>query len=178
MSFPKFVYMTQNILFSNFARFCTPERCTRVHCLVLKNNPEFLDEPDTPLTFECPPPGSKAMSKPIPKRLLWSKNVYDPGPALLDPYTFSCRKFEYWFESHNIMYVINIPQGGKIKTRPKLRIWPCFFKMAVKTSILTRWNDKYSSSETTWLRGVIRVSIPTKLRLTDWMKSVAWLFEV
>ena len=37
--------------------FCTPKRCTRVQYLVLKNNPnydEFLDEPDTPLTFEWP----------------------------------------------------------------------------------------------------------------------------
>ena len=40
MSFPKFVYMT---LFSNFARFCTPKRCTRVQCLVLKNNPNYVN---------------------------------------------------------------------------------------------------------------------------------------
>ena len=37
MFFPKFVYMTKNTpFFSNFARFCTPKRCTRVQCLVLK----------------------------------------------------------------------------------------------------------------------------------------------
>ena len=44
--------------FPSFARVCTPKRCTRVQCLVLKNNHilrEFLDEPDTPLTFEWPP---------------------------------------------------------------------------------------------------------------------------
>ena len=28
--------------FFNFARFCTPKRCTRVHCLVLKNNPNYV----------------------------------------------------------------------------------------------------------------------------------------
>ena len=28
--------------FSNFARFCTPKRCTRVNCLVLKNNPNYV----------------------------------------------------------------------------------------------------------------------------------------
>ena len=43
MSFPEFVNMTKNIpFFSNFARFCTPIRCTRVHCLVLKNNPNYV----------------------------------------------------------------------------------------------------------------------------------------
>ena len=30
-------------LFSNFARFCTPKRCTHIHCLVLKNNPNYVD---------------------------------------------------------------------------------------------------------------------------------------
>ena len=30
-------------LFSSFARFCTPKRCTRVHCLVLKNNPNYVN---------------------------------------------------------------------------------------------------------------------------------------
>ena len=29
-------------IFSNFARFCTPKRCTRVYCLVLKNNPNYM----------------------------------------------------------------------------------------------------------------------------------------
>ena len=47
-------------LFFNFARFCTPKRCMRVQCLVLKNNPnlrEFLDEPDTPLDIRVAPGG-------------------------------------------------------------------------------------------------------------------------
>ena len=38
--------MTQNALPPpppNFARFCTPKRCTRVHCLVLKNNPNYVN---------------------------------------------------------------------------------------------------------------------------------------
>ena len=30
-------------LFSNFARFCTPKRCTRVQCLVLKNYPNYVN---------------------------------------------------------------------------------------------------------------------------------------
>ena len=29
--------------FSNFTHFCTPKRCTRVHCLVLKNNPNYVN---------------------------------------------------------------------------------------------------------------------------------------
>ena len=59
MSFGEFVSMTKNTpLFSNFARFCTPKRCTRVHCLVLKKNPNYVNfwTPDTPLTFERTPP--------------------------------------------------------------------------------------------------------------------------
>ena len=45
--------------FFNFARFCTPKRCTHVHCLVLKNNPNYVNfwmSLIPPLTFECPPP--------------------------------------------------------------------------------------------------------------------------
>ena len=33
------LYDQKHTLFSYFARFCTPKRCTRVQCLVLKNNP-------------------------------------------------------------------------------------------------------------------------------------------
>ena len=49
ISFPKFVNTTKNTpFFPNFTRFCTPKRCTRVHYLVLKNNPNhtifFLQE--------------------------------------------------------------------------------------------------------------------------------------
>ena len=46
-------------LFSNFARFCTPKRCTRVHCLVLKNNPNymiFLTRMISNFKYKCPPP--------------------------------------------------------------------------------------------------------------------------
>ena len=53
MSFPKFVNMTKNTpffsfffffsgLLSNFARFCTRKRCTHVHFLVMKNNPNYV----------------------------------------------------------------------------------------------------------------------------------------
>ena len=46
--------------FSNFARFCTPKRCTRVHCLVLKNNPNyviFFTRTISNFKCKCPPPG-------------------------------------------------------------------------------------------------------------------------
>ena len=44
MPFPKFVNMTKNTpFFSNFACFCTPEWCTRVHRLVLKNSPNYVN---------------------------------------------------------------------------------------------------------------------------------------
>ena len=43
MSFPKFVNMTKTHPFSNFACFCTPKWCTRVQCLVLKNNPNYVN---------------------------------------------------------------------------------------------------------------------------------------
>ena len=40
MPFPKFVNMTKKVF--NFTRFCTPSRYTHVHCLVLKNNPNYV----------------------------------------------------------------------------------------------------------------------------------------
>ena len=72
MSFPNFVCMTKNTpFFFNFERFCTPKRCTRVQCLVLKNNPNYVNFWTSlipPLTFECPPPpGLKGTRK-------WSQN--------------------------------------------------------------------------------------------------------
>ena len=43
VSFPKFVKMTHNTpVFFNFGWFCTPQRCTHVHRLVLKNNPNYV----------------------------------------------------------------------------------------------------------------------------------------
>ena len=45
-------------LFSNFARFCTPKRCTRIQCLVLKNNPNYVNFGRAwypPSHFEWPP---------------------------------------------------------------------------------------------------------------------------
>ena len=44
--------------FSNFARFCTTKRCTRVHCLVLKNNPNyviFFTRMISNFKYKCPP---------------------------------------------------------------------------------------------------------------------------
>ena len=59
MSFPKFVYMTKNTPFFPILHvFFTPKRCTLVHCLVLKNNPNYVNFWTSlipPLTFECPP---------------------------------------------------------------------------------------------------------------------------
>ena len=48
--------------FSNFARFCTPKRCTRVHCLVLKNNPNYVNfftRMISNFKYKCPPPGQR-----------------------------------------------------------------------------------------------------------------------
>ena len=55
------LYDQKHTLFSNFACFCTPKRCTRVQCLVLKNNPNYMNFWTSlipPLTFECPPQSS------------------------------------------------------------------------------------------------------------------------
>ena len=37
------LYDQKHTLFSNFTHFCTPKRHTRVHCLVLKNNPNYVN---------------------------------------------------------------------------------------------------------------------------------------
>ena len=64
MSFPKYVYMTKNTpFFSNFARFCTPKRCTCIQCLVLKNNPNYVNFWTSlipPLDIRVPPPPPRA----------------------------------------------------------------------------------------------------------------------
>ena len=37
--------------------FCTPKRCTRVHCLVLKNNPNYIfSRMISNFKYKCPPP--------------------------------------------------------------------------------------------------------------------------
>ena len=81
------LYDQKQTLFSNFARFCTPKRCTRVHRLVRKNNPDYViffyeddihsfqlqiqvptpplrgkgvfrvAHPHNPFLGQCPPPG-------------------------------------------------------------------------------------------------------------------------
>ena len=50
--------------FSNFAHFCTAKRCTHVHCLVLKDNPNYVNFFTRMISnFKCkwppppPPPG-------------------------------------------------------------------------------------------------------------------------
>ena len=72
MSFPKFVYMTKNTpFFPVFAHFCTPKRCTRIQCLVLKNNPNYVNfwMSLTPsLIFKCPPPPPRVFS---PFEIVW-----------------------------------------------------------------------------------------------------------
>ena len=58
-SFQNLSIWPKHTLFSSFARFCTPKRCTRVHCLGLKNNPNYVNFWTSlipPLTFEWPPP--------------------------------------------------------------------------------------------------------------------------
>ena len=53
------LYDQKHTLFFNFARFYTRKRCLRVQCLVLKNNPNYMNFWTSlipPLTFECPPP--------------------------------------------------------------------------------------------------------------------------
>ena len=68
-------------------------------------------------------------------------------------YTFSCRKFECWFESHICMSLIfHYVEKSIPGQTPHIPV----FQNGSKTPILTRWND--NSSETTWPRGVIRVS--------------------
>ena len=57
--FPNLSIWPKTHLFSNFTHFCTPKWCTRVHCRVLKNNPNYMNfwmSLIPPLTFECPPP--------------------------------------------------------------------------------------------------------------------------
>ena len=52
-------------LFSNFARFCIPKRCMRVHYLVLKNNPNyviFFYEDDIQPQIQVPPPQAKLLT--------------------------------------------------------------------------------------------------------------------
>ena len=71
MFFPKFVYMTKNTPFFPIMHvFCTPKRCTRVQCLVLKNNPNYVNFWTSlipPLTFECPPSPSPGHFCHLPK---------------------------------------------------------------------------------------------------------------
>ena len=87
MFFPKFVYIDQkHTLFSNFACFCTPKGCMRVQCLILKNNPNYVNfftrmisnfkykwfPPDPgiwmppPPSLSCTPHLYKASLEPIP----------------------------------------------------------------------------------------------------------------
>ena len=61
-------YGQKHTIFPNFARFCTPKRCTRVHCLVLKNNPNyvffffFFNEDYIQLQIQVPPGGDDSFS--------------------------------------------------------------------------------------------------------------------
>ena len=53
-------YDQKHTPFSIFARFCTPKRCKRVHCLVLKNNPNYVNfftRMIPNFKYKCPPPG-------------------------------------------------------------------------------------------------------------------------
>ena len=53
-------YDQKHTLFSNFACISIPKQCTRVHCLVLKNNPNYVNffyEDDIQLQIQVPPQG-------------------------------------------------------------------------------------------------------------------------
>ena len=60
VSFPKLVNMTKNTPFFPILHvFCTPKQCTRLHCLVLKNNPNYVNffmRMISNFKYKCPPP--------------------------------------------------------------------------------------------------------------------------
>ena len=63
-------YDQKHTLFFQFCMFCTPKRCMRVHCLVLKNNPNyvfffffFFYEDDIQLQIQVAPLGEVCPSK-------------------------------------------------------------------------------------------------------------------
>ena len=74
--------------FSNFARFCTPKRCTHVKCLVLKNNPNYVifwTSLIPPLIFEWPPGGwgwgqSRSSAPLTPHEMTLCTGVYGELP--------------------------------------------------------------------------------------------------
>ena len=74
----KIVNMTKTTLFSNFACFCTPKRCTHVHCLVLKNNPNYMIfflrgwYPTSNTSAPAPPPPPRTVFASINQILLKS----------------------------------------------------------------------------------------------------------
>ena len=55
--FQNFSIWPKNTFFPNFAHFCTPKRCMCIQCLVLKNNPNYVNfwTSVIPPTFEWPP---------------------------------------------------------------------------------------------------------------------------
>ena len=87
--------------FFQFACFCTPKRCTRVHCLVLKNNSNYVNfwrslipPPDIQVP---PPPRWKEVLTKLDANLweIWQKfkcrrsMSYPPGNVIAPPVT--CR---------------------------------------------------------------------------------------
>ena len=61
-SFQNLSIWPKHTLFSSFARFCTPKRCTRVQCLGLKNNPNYVNFWTSlipPWPSSAPPPPGK-----------------------------------------------------------------------------------------------------------------------
>ena len=58
MSFQNLSIWPKTHPFFQFHTFCTPKRCTRVHCLVLKNNPNYVTffyKDDIQLQIQVPP---------------------------------------------------------------------------------------------------------------------------
>ena len=80
MSFPKFVYMTQNTPFFPILHVFAPLNAVRAYSAWSWKTTqlrEFLDEPDSvipPLTFECPPPrGNMACGEKYPVVIPWCR---------------------------------------------------------------------------------------------------------
>ena len=122
MFFPKFVYMTKNApFFSNFARFFTPKRCTRVQCLVLKNNPNYVNFWTSlipPLTFEWPPGQLTDNQK------LWrTTRNYNLFVRVTTPFIFSWR-FLIWTLFQTVIQIQCKPMEYLLKIQKSVKRAP------------------------------------------------------
>ena len=138
MSFPKFVYRTKNTpFFSNFARFCTPKRCTRVQCLVLKNSPNYVNFWTSLMTFECPP-GQRLQTS------IWSgwRVHFSFFFQTISPYTFVNKCFQtilinlHCIPNLNEYSYSSMHDGKVFKNTPKFRIFDILSKYIAKIPLL------------------------------------------